>query len=57
MTKDGKLVVRRFMSNPFKSEVKTDAVSEDEKDWNAYLYERREQLNDPEWDPIVITEE
>lgn len=57
MTKDGRLVVRRFMSNPFKGTVKTDAVTSDESDWNAYLYERREQIDNPEWDPIIVTEE
>jgi len=45
------------MSNPFKGEVKTDAVSQDENDWNSYLYERREQLNDPGFNPVRIEED
>lgn len=57
MTKEGQLIVRRYGSNPYKAEVKTDAVTADEHDWNAYLNERREKLNDPTWNPVRVTED
>jgi hypothetical protein len=57
VTKDGRTIVRRYMSNPYKGQVKTDAVSEDEQDWNAYLYERREHFNDPDFNPVKIEED
>jgi hypothetical protein len=57
MTKEGQLAVRRYQSSPFKAEVKIDAVSEDERDWNNYLQERKEFLNDPEYDPFKMYEE
>jgi len=53
VTKEGRLVVRRYMSDPFGAMVKTDTVSKDEEDWNAYLNEKREELNDPTFNPII----
>lgn len=57
LTKEGRLVVRKYMSNPFMGTVQTDAKTKDEEDWNSYLAEKREKLNDPEWNPIVTTED
>ena len=48
----GKLVMRRFESSPFEATVKTDAVSEYEADWNRFIQQKREELDDPGWDPI-----
>lgn len=53
----GMLVQRRLKSDPFGGQVKTDAVSQDERDWNAYLKEKREIMNDPNWDPIIVEED
>ncbi len=50
--KRGDLVKRRFNSNPFAAEVKTDAISEDERDWNAYIDEQRELRDDPFFDGL-----
>lgn len=49
---NGKLIMRKFQSNPFAGTVKTDATTEYESDWNSWLLERREQYDDPNWDPI-----
>lgn len=54
VTKEERVIIRRFLSNPFKGHVQTDAVSEDERDWNAFVTEKREQFNNPDWDPISI---
>lgn len=53
-TREGRLIVRKFHSNPFGGKVMTDAVSQDEQDWNSYLYEQRELKNDPSWNPVKI---
>lgn len=50
--KSGNLVRRKFLSSPFESTVKTDAISQDESDWNAYLQEKREFLGDESFDPL-----
>jgi hypothetical protein len=50
--KDGRLLKKNFMSNPFAGKVITDAETPDERDWNQYIKERREQLDDPNYDPV-----
>lgn len=56
VTKEGRVIIRRFESSPFKGSVKTDAQTEDERDWNAFISEKREQLNDPTWDPVQFSD-
>lgn len=48
----GQLVMKKFLTNPYAGKVVTDAVSEDEEEWNRYIAERREALNDEHWDPL-----
>lgn len=52
VTKNGRFIQRKFLSDPFAGRVITDAETEDERDWNTYLAEKREQLDDPTYDPI-----
>jgi len=56
-TKQGRLVMTRFKSNPFKGQVKYEKKTEDERDWDAYVKDMREKLDDPSWNPITIYEE
>src|SRR5688572_13641673 len=56
VTQEARVIVRRFESNPFKGKVHTDAKTEDERDWNSFVSEKREQLSDPNWDPIKIVD-
>ena len=56
VTKKGMMVQRKFLSDPYKGKVTTDAESEDEADWNQYVAEKREQLDDPSFNPIQITD-
>jgi len=53
-TQSGRVIVRRFKTNPFKSNPTFEAekVSADERDWEAYLKQAREVLDDPYFDPI-----
>jgi hypothetical protein len=56
-TQQGKLVMTKFKSNPFKSQVKYEKKSDDERDWDSYVKDMREKLNDPNWDPITYYED
>lgn len=50
--KTGQLIKKNFVSNPFAGKVITDAETTDEKEWNQFIQERREQLGIPDWDPV-----
>jgi hypothetical protein len=56
-TKEGRLILTRFKSNPFKAEVKYVKKTEDERDWDSYVGDMREKLDDPTWNPIAIVDE
>ena len=56
MTKQNRLIIRRFKSNPFRGSITTDAVNPDERDWNAFVTEKREQFNDPMYDPLRFSD-
>lgn len=47
----------RFKSNPFKNKVQYEKKTEDERDWDAYVNDMREKLDDPNWNPITIINE
>lgn len=51
-TRQGRLIVTKFKSNPFKGEVKYEKKSEDERDWDSYVKDMREKMNEPNWNPI-----
>lgn len=55
-TQKGQLIIRKFLSNPYENKVKTDSVSEDEEEWNTYVRERREFLNNPGYDPVQYSD-
>lgn len=56
-TQQGKVIMTRFKTNPFKGEVKYEKKSEDERDWDSYVNDMREKMNDPNWNPITIVNE
>ena len=47
----------KFKSNPFAGKVKYLKQSEDERDWDSYVKDMREKMNDPNWNPITIVDE
>lgn len=53
VTKRGQLIIRKFGSDPFATNVQTDTQSEDERAWNQFIAEKREEMNDPHWNPIT----
>lgn len=56
-TQEGKLIMTRFKTNPFKGQVKYEQKSEDERDWDSYVNDMREKMDDPNFNPITITED
>lgn len=56
-TKNGKIVHVRFKTNPFKGQVKYEKKTEDERDWDSYVGDMREKMDDPNFNPITIYEE
>jgi hypothetical protein len=53
-TQKGQLVQAKMPSDPFAGVVKHDPRTQDESDWQAYLDQQRERLNDPYWDPVAF---
>lgn len=51
-TKSGKLTITRMKSDPFAGQMLTERDTVDERDWNAYLQDVREKMDNPTWDPI-----
>jgi Holliday junction resolvasome RuvABC endonuclease subunit len=37
--------------------VEKEKKSDDERDWDSYVKDMREKLNDPNWDPITFYED
>lgn len=55
--KNGQLVQRQYPHNPFTGNVQQEAKTQDEQDYDSYLADMREKLDDPYYDPIQVTEE
>jgi hypothetical protein len=47
----------KFTTNPFRGQVKYEKQSEDERDWDSYVSDMREKMDNPYFNPIVITED
>jgi hypothetical protein len=56
-TQEGRIIMTKFKSNPFKGQVKYEQKSEDERDWDSYVSDMREKMDDPTWNPITIVDE
>lgn len=53
MTQEGRLIVTAFKQDPFSAGgVSVAHQTQDERDWESYLQQTREALDDPYWDPI-----
>lgn len=52
----GKMIQRRYKSDPYGGKVRTDAETKDEQEWNQYIKESREKLDDERWDPVRLTD-
>ena len=52
VTKEGRLTQVQFKSDPFAAVVKYEKIDQDEADWESYLKDTREKLDDEHWDPI-----
>jgi hypothetical protein len=52
-TKEGRLIVTKFKTNPFAGVVHYEKKSQDERDWDSFVSDTREKLGDPDWYPIT----
>lgn len=52
VTKDGRMTQSRMTGDPFKGTVMHETTSSDERDYNQYVDEMREKLNNPDYDPV-----
>lgn len=52
VTKSQRVIIRRFTSSPFAGAVKTDSLDQDDRDWNAFIAEKREALDDEHYDAL-----
>lgn len=53
-TKQGRLIVTRFKSDPFAGKVSYEKKSQDERDWDSYVNDMRNKMGDPNWNPITF---
>lgn len=53
-TREGRFIQTKYPGNPYKGSVQFEKKTQDELDWEAYLYEMRSKFDDPDWDPITI---
>lgn len=53
-TKEGRLIIKRYNRNPFAGEVKSLPDSQDKRDFQAYLQEYREKMENPYVSPISV---
>lgn len=56
VTQKGKLAQSRLFTDPFKGAVEYETTSQDERDYNAYVNEMRERLDNPDYDPVQFTD-
>lgn len=54
-TKEGRLIITRYQRNPFEGQVIKTPDSEDKRDFQAYLQEYREKMENPYVSPITAT--
>lgn len=55
--RDRTFVQVRYKSNPFHGNVNAPKVTQDEKDWEEYVYSLKEKFQDENYDPLQVIEE
>lgn len=52
---NGQLLIKKFPHNPYEGKVvDKGGKSQDERDWDAYVKEQREERGDPDFDPLTF---
>lgn len=49
---NGRVLISRLKGDPFAGKTVTERETEDERDWDRYLQDTREKMDNPTWDPI-----
>ncbi len=55
-TQEGQLIITPFKKNPFEGEIVMEKKTSDEADWDAYVNDLREKMQNPEFTPIYLEE-
>ena len=55
-TQKGQLIVTRYPGDPFGGKVQTEKATSDEEQYNQYVKEQRERLDDEHWDPVQFSD-
>lgn len=50
--KTDQMIIVKYNRNPFNGTALKEQVTDDERDWNAYLYDLREKMDNPTFNPI-----
>lgn len=53
-TQEGRLIITQYPGNPYKGSVRFDDKTQDEIEWEQYVYEMREKFDDEHFDPITV---
>ena len=53
--KDGRLLVSQYRTDPFKTKIMSARKTQDEAEYDAYVKDLREKLDNPNFDPISFT--
>lgn len=54
VTDEGKFLQVKIPHDPFKGTIQREGNSRDEQDWNSYLNDTRERLDNETYDPVQI---
>jgi hypothetical protein len=53
-TQKGQMLYAKYNRNPFSGTVQSESVTEDERDYDAYVNDMREKMGDPTYTPVTI---
>lgn len=56
-TNQGRLIVTKFPGNPFGGRAKFEGQTVDERDYESYVREQREKLNDEHYDAVTFDDD
>jgi len=54
--RDGKMIIRKYDRNPYVGQVVGVQKTEDERDWESYVHDLRERMDNPNFDPIQVVD-
>jgi len=56
-TQEGRVIITKYGRNPFRGSIQRESKTEDERDWDSYVADMQEKLDNPNWNPIKVYNE